>query len=82
MDLVVHHMLEALVVGRAQEDLGVDLAPVEATVHDLVATGVVTEHAEHVGYLLHVARVVEGCCVSLLPLVRRYLPIETVFTLG
>ena len=36
MDLVVHHMLEPLVVGGAQEDLGVHLPPRVAGVHHLV----------------------------------------------
>ena len=36
MDLVVHHMLEPLVVGGAQENLGVHLPPRVARVHHLV----------------------------------------------
>ena len=36
MNLVVHHMLEPLVVGGAQEDLGVHLPPRVARVHHLV----------------------------------------------
>ena len=36
MDLVVHHMLEPLVVGGTQEDLGVHLPPRVAGVHHLV----------------------------------------------
>ena len=36
VDLVVHHMLEPLVVGGAQEDLGVHLPSRVAGVHHLV----------------------------------------------
>ena len=36
MNLVIHHMLEPLVVGGAQEDLGVHLPPRVAGVHHLV----------------------------------------------
>ena len=35
VDLVIHHVFEALVVGGPQEDLGADLTPCEATVKDL-----------------------------------------------
>ncbi len=37
MDLVVDHVLEALVVGGTQEDLGVQFATSEAVVHDFIA---------------------------------------------
>ena len=35
MNLVVHHVLEALVVGRVQEDLSLQLAPGVPIVHHL-----------------------------------------------
>jgi acyl-coenzyme A synthetase/AMP-(fatty) acid ligase len=38
VDLVVDHVLQALVVGRPEEDLGVHLAARVAVVHDLQAS--------------------------------------------
>lgn len=41
VNLVVHHMLEALVVGGAQEDLRLQFAPCVTIIHDLVTTQLV-----------------------------------------
>lgn len=35
MDLVIHHMLQALVVCGTKKDLGIDLAPSVSGVHNL-----------------------------------------------
>lgn len=35
MDFVVHHVLQALVIGRTNEDLGCDFSTSEAIVEDL-----------------------------------------------
>lgn len=35
MDFVIHHVLQALVIGRANEDLGCDFSTSEAIVEDL-----------------------------------------------
>lgn len=37
MDLVIHHMLETLVIGRIQEDLSFELPSCMPIVHDLQA---------------------------------------------
>ena len=76
MDLVVDHVLEALVVRRAEEDLRVDLAARVAVVHDLVAPQLVVVLAEQLGYLLHVDGVVEGRGVADLALVRAQLALQ------
>ena len=76
MDLVVDHVLEALVVRRAEEDLRVDLAARVPVVHDLVAPQLVVVLAEQLGYLLHVDGVVEGRRVADLALVGAQLALQ------
>ena len=73
MNLVVHHVLEALVVGGAQEDLRVELAASETVVQDLVAALVVAVLTQQVRDLLHVHCVVEGSGISDLTFVGRHL---------
>jgi hypothetical protein len=51
VDLVVNHMAQTLVVSRAEEDLGYELAPGVPVVHDFEATGLVALAAENTGYL-------------------------------
>jgi len=73
VDLVVHHVLEALVVGGAKEDLCVELAAGEPVVQYLIAALVVAVLPQQIRDLLHVHCVVEGSGVSYLSFVGRHL---------
>mmetsp|Transcript_36742 Transcript_36742/g.103675 ORF Transcript_36742/g.103675 Transcript_36742/m.103675 type:complete len:295 (-) Transcript_36742:463-1347(-) len=65
VDLVVHHVLQALVVRRAQEDGHKELLPGVSVVHRLEATHLVAEPVEDLGHLVH-AHVSEGAGIALL----------------
>ena len=52
VDLVLHHVLEPLVVGRPEEDLDLHLLAVEAVIHDFVASELVALLVEKLGDLL------------------------------
>ena len=80
MDLVVHHVLESLVVGGAEEDLCVELAASEAVVEHLVPSQVVTVLPQQLGDLLHIDSIVEGRGVSDFSLVGRDLATEATTT--
>ena len=69
MDLVVHHMFESLIVGRAEEYLSVYLPAVEAAIHDFVAPRVVAEVAQNTGDLLYITCVVKRGRVTFLAFV-------------
>ena len=71
--LVVDHVLEALIVGRSEEDLRVELAAGEAVVHDLVAAQLVVVAGEELGDLVHGDGVVEGRRVAYFALVGAHL---------
>lgn len=59
VNFVVHHMLEALVVGGTQEDLRLQLAPRVTIVHDLVSSQLVTVVIQQRRDFLHVDSIVE-----------------------
>lgn len=73
MNLVVHHVLQTLVIGRAKEDLCVEFPTSEAVVQDLVASLVVAILSEEVRYLLYVDSIIEGCGISDLSFIGRHL---------
>lgn len=70
MDLVVHHMLETLIVGRTEEDLGVDFASSVSVVHYLVATQMVAILLQESRDFLHVDRIVKRSGITDFALVR------------
>eukprot|EP00123_Amoebidium_parasiticum_P018025 comp24071_c0_seq1/m.43308 comp24071_c0_seq1/g.43308 ORF comp24071_c0_seq1/g.43308 comp24071_c0_seq1/m.43308 type:complete len:370 (+) comp24071_c0_seq1:731-1840(+) len=68
VDLVVHHVLQALVVRQGQEHLGVDLAPSVPVVHHLVAAQVVAVLLQHLRDTLHSHTLVERRGITFLSL--------------
>ena len=77
VDLIVHHVLEPLVVGGAEEDLGVELPAGVAAVHHLVTSGLVTVVIQQFGNLLNIDSVIEGSGISNLSLVGSNFALET-----
>lgn len=71
MDLIVHHVLQALIVRGAQEDLRVNFPPCMPIVHDLVPSQVVPILLQEGGDLLHVHSVIERGGITNFPLVGR-----------
>mmetsp|Transcript_15972 Transcript_15972/g.60416 ORF Transcript_15972/g.60416 Transcript_15972/m.60416 type:complete len:683 (-) Transcript_15972:428-2476(-) len=74
--LVVHHMLQALVVHGAEEDLGLHLPPGVAVVHDLVSGALVADLLQVARHRLHVEGLDEGRSVALGAVVRHDLAQE------
>lgn len=64
MDLVIHHVFQALVIGGAKEHLGVQLPPSEAIVEHLVPPQMVIVVSQKVRDLLHVDSVVKRSRIS------------------
>jgi len=64
MDLITHHMLQALIVGGVEEDHDLEALASEAIVHHLIAVPLITEVVELVRDVLD-GLALEGCCVTL-----------------
>lgn len=79
MNLIIHHMLQTLVVGWAQEDLCVQLAASVAIIEDLIAPEVVAILIEEFRDLLDVYSIIERCGISNFTLVGRNLQFECTY---
>ena len=73
MNLVLYHVLKALVVGGTEEDLCVHLAAGVTAVENFVAALLVTVVVQEAGDLLHVHGVVERRGVADFSFVGRHL---------
>lgn len=69
-------MLQSLIVGRTQEDLGIDLPSCMSAVHDLVASELVAIFLEEGRDLLYIDSVVEGSSIPDFALVGRYFALD------
>lgn len=76
VDLVVHHVLETLVVGRAEKDLSAELATSVAVVEHFVASQVIAVLLQEVRDLLDVDGVVERSGVADFALVGRHFALK------
>ena len=81
VDLIIHHVLKALIVGGVEEDLCLHLAPCVPVVHDFPAARLVAAAVELRGDVVNRDRG-EGRCIALQAIARSHLAHERLYQMA